>query len=1153
MSKNTVSKISNAFSTGGGGVNFEQQIQAMFLLSLLVDGYCPVTNEPTVRVCFQTKHSGYDTDDLAVFTARGKTEGKMLCQIKHSITATENDNTFQEVILAAWSDFNKEFFDKGHDVLALAVAQIANKSQQSLRFLHAQAVGSVDASDFVGRVKDQNYSNSDNEKMLRSINNIISRAKGCQPSQEESWTFFKSFVLLLFDLDCAESINRSLSSALIKSHSALDAILVWSKLVEYASLCNQKAASIDRNNIETAIRALFETREIIHMPPAPIQKIDLFIPTIALIGSWDESNSYDQQIIEHITGEKYSEFEAKARAMLVQESNYLRLQNSYWTVFHKDDLLDQCKGLLFDSILEKIIEATETILLQESKNYINGERQLFVAKEFDYSESLRNSLLKSICWIKKGLIELPQCSFDKINNRIDQMVAVVLKDGDQITWISIRNNIQCLAELAPDIFIKKLEWCIVNKQKVILRLFPQNNSSIFGGTNCIANILWALETLAWSPDYLTPAICTLGLLETVPYEKTNWANTPINSIVSILLPWYPQTLADVEKRKNAMRCLNNENGEVFWNVLVKLLPNQTSSTSGNPRPQVLALKIPEKITVSNKDLYEQYSYYLKLAVEISGVKVEKIMDLTRQMEYMDESTLFKYLDCIVSKDAFDDRQRLELWISLRECVARYKHDNKTVFSKNIKRVQEVIAVLEPKESVQKYQELYLGNSIFLDTEDYANQWNVLERKKIEAVNEIFTNYGISAIEQFGIEVKNTYDVAIKLGQSLESTDISCVIDSFDSGKLSSEFTIACISSFVYSFGAHKLLETSLCHKSEACILEILSGIQVSVEMIEVVGCLLKNDSTYWQKVRVPYGLRGKEAEALRIYIPKLITSKRYVAALNLIGRSDFSNVFEANEICYLLKLVGTEKTNESEIIDNYATQRVIKWIQVQENISLESRSDIDFIYLPLLDDYSGMFPRALYTRLSTDPDYFCSMLEMCYKKNSEEESEAELNEGLQKRLFMLLFQYKATPGVGWNGHFDEENFKKWLEKVKAWSIENDRYAVAMHTVGSGLSYGKLDKDGLPNKTIIEELNKAENDDLRRGYYLGVVNQRGVHTIDPEGKPEYELAAQYDNKANIAEARGYSRFAGVLKDISISYVKEAEHNKRTSKLESIVES
>ena len=139
MAKNTVSRLSDAFSVGGGGVNFEQRVQAMFLLSLLVDGFCPAMEERTKRVCFQAKCIGYDVDDLAVFTYRGQSEGKMLCQIKHSITISEKDSVFQKVICAAWSDFNKEQFDREHDKIALVTTQIANGPQQALRFLHAQA------------------------------------------------------------------------------------------------------------------------------------------------------------------------------------------------------------------------------------------------------------------------------------------------------------------------------------------------------------------------------------------------------------------------------------------------------------------------------------------------------------------------------------------------------------------------------------------------------------------------------------------------------------------------------------------------------------------------------------------------------------------------------------------------------------------------------------------------------------------------------------------------------------------------------------------------------------------------------------------------------------------------------------------------------
>lgn len=112
MPNNLISKLSNSFSTGGGGISFEHQVQAMFLLSLLVDGFCPAMNEPTKRVCFQTKYLHFDTDDLMVITKRGELDGKMLCSIKHKIVPTEKNQIFKEVIASAWKDFNKDGFDK---------------------------------------------------------------------------------------------------------------------------------------------------------------------------------------------------------------------------------------------------------------------------------------------------------------------------------------------------------------------------------------------------------------------------------------------------------------------------------------------------------------------------------------------------------------------------------------------------------------------------------------------------------------------------------------------------------------------------------------------------------------------------------------------------------------------------------------------------------------------------------------------------------------------------------------------------------------------------------------------------------------------------------------------------------------------------------
>lgn len=260
-----------------------------------------------------------------------------------------------------------------------------------------------------------------------------------------------------------------------------------------------------------------------------------------------------------------------------------------------------------------------------------------------------------------------------------------------------------------------------------------------------------------------------------------------------------------------------------------------------------------------------------------------------------------------------------------------------------------------------------------------------------------------------------------------------------------------------------------------------------------------------------------------------------------MGRSEFESVVDPEKIYSLLKLAGTEESIGNEQLDHYATQQIIKWLQNQESIDLDARSDIEFIYLPVLDEYSEVQPHSLNTRLSLNPDYFCSMIELFYKKRADDAHEVELNKGISDRLFEILFKFKITPGVDWNGNFDENSFKKWMDYVKTWSKENDRFAVTMQTVGSGLSYAHLNDEKFPEQAIVDELNRVENSELRRGYYLGIVNQRGVHYVDPEGKPELEMAVDYGDRASAAEARGYLRYATVLHDIAEQYKREAEHN------------
>ena len=987
-----------------------------------------------------------------------------------------------------------------------------------------------------------------NGTIMKKIKAIIEKANDGKPTDLELWKFCKCFILLLFDVDCKESINRALSISLIKCNSTEKADLVWSRLVEYAGYCNQTAANISLQNIDREILDLFSNQESIQSLPLPLEKVDLFIPMLALIGSWNEKNEFDRQIVEKISNMEYSEFESRARSMLCQNSEYLKLENGIWKVLHKEELLEQCKNMIFDDCVKRLLQAAQIVFSQRSQRVISqNPYYIDTDGEYDNSKILRKSLAKSLCWIKKSLSELSRCNRDDIEGSIYELVRAILKDGDWIMWASLQDCLQNIAELLPDEFLKKIEWSTIYKPQEILRLFPKSGDSILQ-PNYITHMLWAIEALAWSPDYLIPAINALGLLAGLPYEKTNWANTPINSIVSILLPWHPQTLADAEKRKNALRCLKNDNPSVFWKVLVKLLPNQTRTTSGNSKPEYLLLEIPENIEITDAEVYEQYDFNLELAVEVSENEIEKLAFLAKQIAYMKETTLLEYLDCIDRNIEFaNEKELFTLWLNLRKQIAQPNLKEGTVVYSQIDKIQSLIQSIEPKDIRVKYQKLYLENK-YVPDEDFRTYWKTLEHKKAIAVKNLFDQFGAEETEKFGHEVKNMYDVAQKLGSSLNQGEISSVIDGYYAGQLSLQFYIPCVSAYVYNQGSEKLMETSLVQKDTKEILETLSKIPFSLDLYNVVKQLLPNETAYWEIATVPYAYNEDESEELKLIVENFMKCKRYVDTVNIVGRSGLGKLFTAQRLYDMLWLAGTEKSIGAETVDDYAARKLIGWLQEQDDVALELKCDIEFIYLPILDEYSEVQPHALNTRLSNDPDYFCSLIELFYKKHSEEKHPIELNEGMRERLWAILLEYKVTPGVDWNGKFHENVFQSWMASVKAWSLENDRYEVTMQTVGSGFAYAELNDEKLPPKVIMEELNKAGNEELRRGYDIGIVNQRGVHTIDPEGKPEFKLAADYEMKASLAEKKGYSRYAELLRGIAEQYRREASRNIRIARRE-----
>ena len=148
-------QLASPISASGKGVEFENDIQALFLLTMLVDGELPfLRNNEIESLLFQAKWKEHDTDDLVIFSKQRQTgiEQKLLIQIKLSVTFTESDVQFCETIANAWSDFNNANFDKENDTILLITGPLSKIDIDNARSLFDDVLAFDSAKDFFDRI-----------------------------------------------------------------------------------------------------------------------------------------------------------------------------------------------------------------------------------------------------------------------------------------------------------------------------------------------------------------------------------------------------------------------------------------------------------------------------------------------------------------------------------------------------------------------------------------------------------------------------------------------------------------------------------------------------------------------------------------------------------------------------------------------------------------------------------------------------------------------------------------------------------------------------------------------------------------------------------------------------------------------------------------
>ncbi len=861
----------------------------------------------------------------------------------------------------------------------------------------------------------------------------------------------------------------------------------------------------------------------------------------------------DKAIAEQLAKEDYSTWIPKLREVLQKPDTPMTFRNGVWAVSNRKELWETLGSRLFDEHLDIFKQQVVSVLTEHDPQFSLPKEERYAAsihgKVLKYSHNLRKGLAESLALLGCYPKALTKCTTSKPEAIATLAVREILDKADWVLWGSLNNLLPLLAEASPDEFLKAVEATLQKTPSPFDTLFSQEGNGITD-INYLTGLLWALETLAWDEQYLVQATVILGELASHDPGGT-WANRPANSLKTILLPWFPQTTAPIEKRKVAVKTVQKEAPDVAWKLLLSLLPNQSQTTFGAHKP-LFRKTIPEnwKDSVTQKDYWDQVSFYSDMAVEMAKGDIAKLNELVRHLDNLPKPSFDEVLKHVASKDiiAKPEGERITIWTALVEFATKHKKfaDAKWALAPElVKKIDQAAANLAPKTPLNLYRRLFSERDIDLYEKkgDWKEQRERLENRRQQAIREILGSSDMKEVIRFAEIVESPSNVGFSLGIIAENDTASVILPSLiDTG---SEKLRLFARGFVWgryqSEGSSWVNNISMADWSHSQIGQFLGFLPFVAETWERAKRLLAEaEAEYWRKVNVnPY----EEDNELCFAIEKLIRHGRPNAAITCLNKILHDKKPIDQDLTIEALLAVNKSSEPSHSIDAYYIVELIKVLQDDPTTDPDALFSIEWAFLPLLDRHHGTSPKQLEKRLSSDPDFFCKMIRILYKskKESTEDKEAsEQEKAVATNIYGLLNNWQTVPGIQPDGSISSDVFNKYLKSVKAACSESGHLEVALTHLGDVLIYSPPDPDGLwICRTVATVLNDKDAEEMRNGFSTGIFNSRGVHWVDPTGKPEKELAAKYKQQADEVENAGYQRLAATLRIVSGSYERDAE--------------
>lgn len=240
------------YVAGGGGTHLEPRVTSHYLAALIAEGGARGVLGLVTAVKTQQSEIDAPLDDLVV---NGRlldgTSTRLDLQVTTTLSFTESDDKWTDIVPRAWSTFRRTGFNADTDRIGVGVSQTTTKLERSVQPLLARARHAVDAGQYRKRLAVTNGSNKEQREFQRILDGLI-RTQEATASDEDILAFMKSLTIIAFDLD-QEDASRDRLASIDQLAPVVggpdEARRTWSSLTAMASRVIPSGGGVDRATV----------------------------------------------------------------------------------------------------------------------------------------------------------------------------------------------------------------------------------------------------------------------------------------------------------------------------------------------------------------------------------------------------------------------------------------------------------------------------------------------------------------------------------------------------------------------------------------------------------------------------------------------------------------------------------------------------------------------------------------------------------------------------------------------------------------------------------------------------------------------------------------------------------------------------------------